>query len=79
MKKTGKKAFSLEFSMLFKNEKKSKEYHKAGSGAAQQYDHSEGRVRNVPSSWVVNGKEVESHPKLLPELNVVSESSLGCH
>lgn len=54
------------------------EYDNIGSfvTAAQQYDHLEGRVRNVLSSWVVNGKEVESHLKLLPELNAVSEGSL---
>lgn len=38
-----------------------------------------GGLENVLSSWVVNGKEVESHLKLLPELNAVSEGSSECH
>lgn len=46
---------------------------------AQQYDHSEGRVRNVLSRSVVDGKEVGFHPKLFPELNVISEGSVECH
>lgn len=50
--------------------------HNTGSATAQQYGNSEWQFRNVLSRWAVNGKEVESHPNLFPELNVISECYL---